>query len=146
MASNDVHAAARRCHDEFIGKMRVLLHIHESDADFGKHVMKPSQLHELLISELHALLNMHAMMRGPVHIRSPATGTFTALSFDADSQPITEEQFDKERNEIIAEHEKKFEQLQSEVIACNVAMRELAAPHGLTATDLYAEINRRAGF
>jgi len=146
MASNDVHAAARRRHDEFIGKMRVLLQIPECDAGFGKHVMKPSQLHEMLIDRLHARLYMHAMTRGPVHIRNPATGTFTALSFDADSKPITEEQFDKERKEIMAAHEKKFEQLQSEVIACNVAMRELAAPHGLTANELYDEINRRAGF
>jgi len=144
MASNDVHAAARRRHDEFIGKMRVLLHVHESDTVFGMCVMKPSQLHELLINELHARLNMHAMMRGPIH--SAADRTLMALSLDADSKPITEEQFDKERKEIMAAHEKKFEQLQSEVTACNVAMRELAAPHGLTATDLYAEINRRAGF
>ena len=144
MASNDVHAAARRCHDEFIGKMRVLLHVHEGDAGFGKHVMKPSQLHEMLIDQLHARLDLHAMMRGPIH--STADRTLMALSLDADSKAITEEQFDKERKEIMAAHEKKFEQLQSEVIACNVAMRELAAPHGLTATDLYAEINRRAGF
>ena len=144
MASNDVHAAARRCHDEFIGKMRVLLHVHESDTVFGMCVMKPSQLHELLINELHARLNMHAMMRGPIY--SPADRRLMALSLDADSKAITEEQFDKERREIMAAHEKKFEQLQSEVTACNVAMRELAAPHGLTATDLYAEINRRAGF
>ena len=144
MASNGVHAAARRIHDEFIGKMRVLLHVPEGDADFGKHVMKPSQLHAMLIDELHARLNMHAMMRGPIY--KPADRTLMALSFDADSKPITEEQFEKERKEIMADHDKKFDQLQSEVIACNVAMRELAAPHGLTATDLYAEINRRAGF
>ena len=144
MASNDVHAAARRCHDEFIGKMRVMLQIPECDTVFGKHVMKPSQLHEMLIDRLHARLDLHAMMRGPIY--SPADRTLMALNLDADSKAITEEQFDKERKEIMAAHEKKFEQLQSEVIACNVAMRELAAPHGLTATDLYAEINRRAGF
>jgi hypothetical protein len=143
--SSDVHAAARRRHDQFIANVRTLLSIPEDDTTFGQHVMKPSQLAQMLNDQLASRLEVHAMLRGPIY-RHANGRQLMALSVDEEGNVITEEQFQRECQEITDFSQQKFAELQKEVTACNVAMRELAAAHGLTATDLYAEINRRAGF
>jgi len=142
-AATDVHIEARKRYDAFIAKARVLIGIPDNDTSFGRHVIKPSQMAEVMNQTLITQISILEMTRGPIYGED---GTPMALSVDADGLVITEEEFIQEAIALKAEGDAKFAELQSEVTACNVFMRELAAKHGLTSTDLYAEINRRAGF
>jgi len=141
--ATDVHVEARKIHDAFIAKARVLIGIPDSDASFGKHVMKPSQLADMMNDAQITQFNILAMTRGPMYGQD---GKLMGLSIDAAGKMITAEQFNAEVVALAAAGDVKFAELQNAVTACNVAMRELAAKHGLTASDLYTEINRRAGF
>jgi hypothetical protein len=110
----------------------------QHNKDFGKYVLNPSQMTQVLKTGLEQTLQLYAGMRGPMYER--ATGKLLGLSVDADG-PISEETFDKEVQDICKAHDAKIDAIQALVNECNAGMRQLAAQNGTTAQKLYWNIN-----
>lgn len=135
-----VYAQARKLYDGFVAKVRTHLHIPNSNKEFGRYILKPSQLSDVMNQQHLQELNMLKMMRGPM---VNSDGELMALSMDGDGKPISIKQFTSEMVALHEQHNKQFKQFQADVTENIESTRALANQHGTTVVALYDEINKQ---
>ncbi len=141
MSSNDtinVFQQSQQIYDQFRKNVAEVLCIPVSQ--LGHQVLKPSQLLQMCLHSTE-VENIVAAMRSPIYDRE--TGKLIALSMDANGDIISEAQFNEEQLPKKLACEAKQDQISDLCNNTNNELKELAAKHGLTVSDLYLDINKR---